>query len=183
MRKYFRFSSDRSELEKAQILYGVQVLWHNIKTTVIIFVVSLLLDALYGTFWTFLSFGMFRMFAGGLHLNTSVGCLLTTGSFGRLSYISSVAVDLDLLSNSYRRCTVCTAGNSEQSIFRRRSEKNEKTFHSSRLDLCSHFHIRNRKDQLLDYDRSNRRADHCYYFICSEKRSQETGIVKRCSKI
>ena len=104
-------------------------------------------------------------------------------NFGRLSYISSVAVDLDLLSDSYRRCTVCTAGNSEQSIFRRRSEKNEKTFHSSRLDLCSHFHIRNRKDQLLDYDRSNRRADHCYYFICSEKRSQETGIVKRCSKI
>lgn len=80
LRKYFRFSSDRSELEKAQILYGIQVLWHNIKTTVIIFAVSLLFDALYGTFWTFLSFGMFRMFAGGLHLNTSVGCLLTTGS-------------------------------------------------------------------------------------------------------
>ena len=80
MRKYFSFSSDRSELEKAQILYGIQVLWHNIKTTVIIFAAALLLDVLCGTFWTFLSFGMFRMFAGGLHLNTTVGCLLTTGS-------------------------------------------------------------------------------------------------------
>ncbi|MDO4454010.1 MAG: accessory gene regulator B family protein [Eubacteriales bacterium] len=80
MRKYFSFSSDRSELEKAQILYGIQVLWHNIKTTVIIFAVALLLDIFCGTFWTFLSFGMFRMFAGGLHLNTTVGCLLTTGS-------------------------------------------------------------------------------------------------------
>jgi len=80
LRKYFSFSSDRSELEKAQILYGIQVLWHNIKTTVIIFAAALLLDVLCGTFWTFLSFGMFRMFAGGLHLNTTVGCLLTTGS-------------------------------------------------------------------------------------------------------
>lgn len=80
MRKYFSFSFDRSELEKAQILYGIQVLWHNIKTTVIIFAAALLLDVLCGTFWTFLSFGMFRMFAGGLHLNTTVGCLLTTGS-------------------------------------------------------------------------------------------------------
>ncbi len=80
MRKYFSFSSDRSELEKAQILYGIQVLWHNIKTTVIIFAAALLLNVLCGTFWTFLSFGMFRMFAGGLHLNTTVGCLLTTGS-------------------------------------------------------------------------------------------------------
>ena len=80
MRKYFSFSSDRSELEKAQILYGIQVLWHNIKTTVIIFAAALLLDVLCGTFWTFLSFGMFRMFAGGLHFNTTVGCLLTTGS-------------------------------------------------------------------------------------------------------
>ena len=80
MRKYFSFSSDRSELEKAQILYVIQVLWNNIKTTVIIFAAALLLNVLCGTFWTFLSFGMFRMFAGGLHLNTTVGCLLTTGS-------------------------------------------------------------------------------------------------------
>lgn len=80
MKKYFSPDCSRSEVEQAQIAYGFQVLMYNILTIAVIFLTAALLGLLYETLCVCIGFGLFRLCAGGIHLNTRIGCLLTTGS-------------------------------------------------------------------------------------------------------
>ena len=80
MKKYFSPDCSRSEVEQAQIAYGFQVLMYKILTMAVIFFIAALLGLAYETLCVCVGFGLFRLCAGGLHLNTRIGCLLTTGS-------------------------------------------------------------------------------------------------------
>ena len=68
--------------ERAEVInYGLQVLLGEIPKNLIIILTSYLLGILRLTFFTILAILPYRYFAGGVHLKTHIGCIVSTHIF------------------------------------------------------------------------------------------------------
>lgn len=74
---FVKSNSDKSEEELEIIHYGIEVFLINVFKLIILFITAYFLNILIYTFIAFFSFAVIRMFASGVHANSSIKCILT----------------------------------------------------------------------------------------------------------
>lgn len=77
---YLDVGEEWSELDKMKMCLGFQVLFHNAWMTAVILCMAGLMGALKEAIVLFLAFGLLKMKMGGFHFETSLACLLSTGT-------------------------------------------------------------------------------------------------------
>ena len=77
--QYFAKFITREEIELAKMKLGIEVLLHDVCMIGLILLLALYLSILTETLIFMLVFGIFRMVSGGIHLKSSIGCLIGTG--------------------------------------------------------------------------------------------------------
>lgn len=78
---YLDANGEWSELEKMKMRLGFQVLFHNVWMVAVILIVGGFMGVLKEAVVLFLAFGLLKINMGGLHFQTSLACLLSTGTF------------------------------------------------------------------------------------------------------
>lgn len=69
----------RSEIEKIKMRYGMEVVLDNVSKLIGFILISALLGCLKKTMILLLVFGLLRLFAGGVHMDSSLACFFVTG--------------------------------------------------------------------------------------------------------
>lgn len=70
--------TQKEGVELQKMIFGMEILLHNIPKLVLMFAVAILLGILPQTFVTWLSFALVRRYASGLHASNSITCTITT---------------------------------------------------------------------------------------------------------
>jgi len=73
-------NTDRSEIQIMKMQLGVEVFLHDFLMLSSILIVSYILGIFRNTCIMFAAFGIFRLIAGGMHVDSSLGCLISTGA-------------------------------------------------------------------------------------------------------
>ena len=81
IKQYPNYSNDEID----EIMYGIEGLYLTITKTIIIFTVSFILGVTKNLLFLLLSFNIIRLFAFGIHANSSISCLIFS-SFVFLSF-------------------------------------------------------------------------------------------------
>lgn len=81
MVEYMVADGEWSELDRMKMRLGFQVLSHNVWMTAVILSVAGFMGVLKEAVVLYLAFGMLKMNMGGLHFQTSLACLSSTGAF------------------------------------------------------------------------------------------------------
>ena len=81
MVEYMVADGEWSELDRMKMRLGFQVLSHNVWMTAVILTVAGFMGVLKEAVVLYLAFGMLKMNMGGLHFQTSLACLSSTGAF------------------------------------------------------------------------------------------------------
>lgn len=84
------------EIEKAKMKLGIMVLLHDICMISSILLLAAYLSVFKESALFLFTFGIFRMMSGGIHLKSSIGCLLGTGCliFGGVKIGETVTLNL-----------------------------------------------------------------------------------------
>jgi len=73
-------NTDRSEIQIMKMQLGVEVFLHDLLMILAILFVSYILGMFRDACLMFIAFGIFRILAGGIHIDSSLGCLVSTGA-------------------------------------------------------------------------------------------------------
>jgi len=72
-------NTDRSEIQIMKMQLGVEVFLHDFLMISSILIVAFIFGMFRDACIMFIAFGIFRVLAGGIHVDNSLGCLLSTG--------------------------------------------------------------------------------------------------------
>lgn len=76
--KILNKNCQRTELENAKMIYGIEVLLDNLLKVICIIILSLFLGIFKESMLVFLGFGVLRLKAGGFHFDKNVMCWITS---------------------------------------------------------------------------------------------------------
>ncbi|MCI8408727.1 MAG: accessory gene regulator B family protein [Lachnospiraceae bacterium] len=99
--KVLNKNSQRTELENAKMIYGLEVLLDNLLKVICIIMLSLILGIFKESMLVFLGFGALRLRAGGFHFDRNIMCwftsiLITIGG-GYLVYRNFISRNIAIL--------------------------------------------------------------------------------------
>ncbi len=97
-----------NDMERMQMVLGLQVLIHNIIMTGTILFSAALMDMFWEAVILFAAYGILKMTVGGVHFQTSSACLIGTGTFIIAGVMLSRRMDMSLMSifMSYSACFI-----------------------------------------------------------------------------
>lgn len=87
-----------NEIERMQMILGLQVLIHNIVMTGTILFLALLTGMLWEAAILLTAYGALKMTVGGVHFKTSCACLTATTAFVMTGVLVSRRLDIDFMS-------------------------------------------------------------------------------------
>lgn len=67
-------SKNRTELDKAKMTYGLEVLLNNLLKLLVILLLAVAMGVCLETIFVFVGFGILRLYAGGVHCDTNKMC-------------------------------------------------------------------------------------------------------------
>ena len=94
---YIKMNLNKTDEEVEKIQYGIYVLTLNLFKTIIIFVTAYLFNIVTYTLVGFITFGILRSFASGVHADSTIKCIC----YNYIIFLGSVFLAFNISLNSF----------------------------------------------------------------------------------